>query len=185
VTLFLGLVVLVLAGAIVVLFAMLGELSSRVPGPADEEARRRLEAIEEARTGHRPDRWPPQLASLAEQEFSLLFVLSSSCSSCRRIAGQMSRMLDQGPVNFAVVVACPSRERGEQFAAAQGIDRLVVHIDENGAWSTGEFGIDTSPAALVFHRGRLQSALLFWDLPAVLSAVGALGSARQEQEEVV
>jgi hypothetical protein len=185
VTLFLSLVVLVLAGAIVVLFAMMGELTSRLPGQSGEDARRRLEAIDGARTGHRPDDWPPELVPVAEQDFSLLFVLSSSCSSCRQVAGQMSRMLDRGPVSFAVIVACPSRERGEQFAAGQGIDRAVVYIDESGAWSTAEFGIDTSPAALLLRHGRLQSALLFWDLPAVLNAVGALGAAREEQEEVV
>ncbi len=178
--LFLSLVVLILTGAVVVLFAMLGELSSRVPA-ADEDARRRLEAIETARTGRRPDYWPAELAHVAEQEYALVLVLSSSCSSCEQIAGQVSRLLDRGPANVAVVVACGDRSRGEQFARTHGIDRGVVYIDVEGAWSTGEFGVDTSPAALLIRDGRLQSALLFWDLPAVLAAVGAMSVPDKEE----
>lgn len=177
--LFLSLVVLVLAAAIVVLFAMLGELSSRVPESSDE-ARRRLESIDTARTGHRAERWPAELAHIAEQEYALVLVLSSSCSSCEQIAGQVRTMLDRGPANLAVVVACPARERGEHFAAVHGIDRGVLYVDEDGDWVKGEFAVDTSPAALLFRNGTLQSALLFWDLPAVLNAVGSLSTSDRE-----
>jgi hypothetical protein len=179
VILFLSVVVLVLAGAVVLLFAMLGELSSRMPA-SDADVRRRVEAIEAARTGHRPDDWPAELAHIAEQEYSLLLVLSSTCSSCEQVAGQVSKMLDRGPANLAVVVACPARERGEHFAGVHGIDRGVLYIDEDGAWSKRELGIDTSPAAVLFRSGRLQSGLLFWDLPAVLNAVGSMSTSDQE-----
>jgi hypothetical protein len=179
VILFLSIVVFLLAGAVVVLFAMLGELSSRVPS-SDDDARRRLESIDTARTGHHASHWPAELAHVAEQEYALVLVLSSSCSSCEQIAGQVRTMLDRGPANLAVVVACPARERGEHFAAVHGIDRGVLYIDEAGAWVKGEFAVDTSPAALLFRNGTLQSALLFWDLPAVLNAVGSLSTADQE-----
>lgn len=176
---FLSIVVLLLAGAIVLLFAMLGELSSRVPA-SDQDASRRLESIDTARTDHRPDNWPAELAHVGEQEYSLVLILSSSCSSCEQIAGQVSKVLDRGPANLAVVVACPSRERGEHFAGVHGIDRGVLYIDEEGAWSKSELGVDTSPAAVLFRTGRLQSALLFWDLPAVLNAVGSISTSDQE-----
>jgi hypothetical protein len=34
-----------------------------------------------------------------------------------------------------------------------------------------EFGVRVSPAALVFHAGRLQSAFIFQDLNALRAAV--------------
>jgi hypothetical protein len=179
VILFLSVVVLVLASAIVLLFAMLGELSSRVPA-SDEDGRRRLEPVDKARTGHRPETWPAELAHIDEQEYSLMLVLSSTCSSCEQIAGQVSKMFDRGPANLAVVVACPARERGEHFAGVHGIDRGALYIDEDGVWSKRELGVDTSPAAVLFRNGRLQSALLFWDLPTVLNAVGSMSTSDQE-----
>ncbi|MBE1492783.1 hypothetical protein [Plantactinospora soyae] len=177
--LFLSIVVLILAGAIVMVFAMLGELSSRVPA-SNEESLRRIEAIDTARTGHSPSHWPAELAHVAEQEYSLVLILSSTCVSCEKIAGQVSKMLDRGPANLGLVVACPARERGEHFAATHGIDRGTLYIDEDGAWTKGEFSVETSPAALLFRNGRLQSALLFWDLPAVLTAVGSMSANDQE-----
>ena len=176
--LFLSIVVFVLAGAIVLLFAMLGELASRIPG--SDQGRRRIEPIDTARTGHRPETWPAELADLPEQEYALLLVLSSTCASCEQVAGQVSRMLDRGPANVAVAVACPARERGEHFSAVHGLDRGPVYVDEEGAWSKRELGIDTSPAAVLLRHGRLQSALLFWDLPTVLNAVGSMSTSDQE-----
>ncbi|MET7401638.1 hypothetical protein ABZS66_49980 [Dactylosporangium sp. NPDC005572] len=178
--LFLSVVVFLLAAAVVVVFAMLGELASRVPAP-DDDGRRRIESIDTAKAGHRPSYWPAALAHVADQEYALVLVLSSTCSSCETIAGQVRTMLDRGPANLAVIVACPARERGEHFAAVHGIDRHdALFVDEDGAWVKREFAVDTSPAALLFRNGTLQSALLFWDLPAVLNAVGSLSTADQE-----
>jgi hypothetical protein len=175
VILFLSVVVLVLVGAVVMILAMLGELSSRVPAPEGAQ-NNRVEPVETARAGHGPDSWPTELAGVADHEYCLLLVLSASCSSCATVADQFSTMLGHGQANVGIVVVCPVRERGEHFAAAHGIDRTTVFYDKGGAWSRTELGIDTSPTAVLFHNGRVRSAMYFWDLPTVFRAVGSLNA---------
>ncbi|MEV4756497.1 hypothetical protein AB0J86_15480 [Micromonospora sp. NPDC049559] len=177
-TVFFGLVLLVLACAVVLLFAMLGELASRVP-TQDQTPSKQVEPIENAKLGAEPLEWPAELAHVPARDASVVLVLSSSCASCEKIAAQVPAALDRG-VDLTVVVSCGIRERGEDFAKRHGFHRTHTYIDHGGTWSTQKFGVDSSPAALLFRRGRLQTALLFWDLDSVLAAVGRVDNEIQE-----
>jgi hypothetical protein len=175
VEIFFGLVLLLIAGAVVLLFAMLGELSSRLPtertAPQTAPRTGEIRPLEEALVGTRPNVWPSSLPPLAEEEDSprtLLLVLSTVCSTCSSVAKQVAAELDQGGGgDLAIVVSTGDRGRAERFVDDYGLRRLPLHIDENGAWVAGEFGVRMSPTALIFRQGKLDSAVIFDDVNAV------------------
>ncbi len=165
-----GFVLLLLTGAVVVLFAMLGELSSRVTpgsGGSPEDVRPLLDVP----VGRAPERWPGPLAELAGAEQAVALVLSTACTSCAKVAGQLR---DQPELvagqHIGVVISTADRQRGDEFVAQHGLARLPSYVDEQGEWVVREFGINTSPSALVFQRGRLVSAFVFTDAAALRAA---------------
>lgn len=166
-----GFGLLILAGAVVILFAMLGELNARTGGLDDAGAAgsggRTVRLLEGARIGAQPQQWPVSLAGVSNAAFQVVLVLSTSCNSCEQAAGQLGGVAD--PQDFALLISTNDRARGEDFIARHELSRLPHHIDVGGEWVTGELDVNISPAALVFQDGRLVSALLFNDM-AVLSA---------------
>ncbi|MFC0503432.1 hypothetical protein [Micromonospora costi] len=162
-----GFALLVLAGAVVVLFAMLGQLSERSGVTPAQGSGVRL--LEEARVGRAPDAWPAALAAFADGPLRIVLVLSTACNSCRTVAGQLAERTDVADV--AVVVSTADAPVGAEFVAANGLTRLPHHVDESGAWVSSQFGISVSPAALVFRDGVLISALAFTDFTALRSTV--------------
>lgn len=160
---------LILAAAVVILFAMLAELATRVPERSTPARDPRVRPLEEARLGRAPDVWP---AALPDVDRATLLVLSTACSSCRDVAGQLT--VDPGHTDWAdvaVVVSSASRQNGEEFVSQLGLDGFPVYVDEGGEWVTAEFGVQTSPGALVFRAGRLISAHVFNDVTALRSAL--------------
>ncbi|HEY7200910.1 MAG TPA: hypothetical protein VIC57_11880 [Candidatus Dormibacteraeota bacterium] len=159
---------LVLTGAVVLLFAMMGELASRVPPPEGDRPDQRVIPLNEALVGNAPDAWPSSLAHLSSASDGLLIVLSTVCNSCRRVAGQLSPELGaDGARPFAVLISCPGRDRGEDFAQRHALGRFPYFVDEHGDWVTRAFGVLSSPSALFLREGRLESALQFQDLTAL------------------
>ncbi|WP_433467846.1 hypothetical protein [Spirillospora sp. CA-128828] len=173
---FFGAVLLILAGAVVLLFAMLGELTSRLPTERETAAARDPEVwpLEDARLGAEPGRWPAELAGRAADldAAQTLLVLSTACSTCKDVAQQLSDELDRGAGNdMAVVVSTAEQARGERFVQQYGLQRLTHYVDEGGDWVAGEFNVRMSPTALVMRGGRLESALVFQDVEAVRTKV--------------
>jgi hypothetical protein len=165
----LAVALLVLSAAIVVLFAMLGELASRLPAPGDQQRDTAVRPLEQARLGHVADSWPAVLAARhGIGQPSVLLVLSSACSSCADIAGQLTEDPGFGDwAEMAVVISTASRESGEHFVAQHGLNRFPHYIDEGGEWVSGEFGVRLSPSALVFAAGQLSAAYTFRDVAAL------------------
>ncbi|WP_433477717.1 hypothetical protein ACQPZP_12055 [Spirillospora sp. CA-142024] len=173
---FFGAVLLILAGAVVLLFAMLGELTSRLPTERETAAARDPEVwpLEDARLGAEPGRWPAELAGRAADldAAQTLLVLSTACSTCKDVAQQLSDELDRGAgTDMAVVVSTAEQARGERFVRQYGLQRLTHYVDEGGDWVAGEFNVRMSPTALVMRGGRLESALVFQDVEAVRTKV--------------
>jgi hypothetical protein len=177
---FFGAVLLLLVAAVVLLFAMLGELTSRLPTEREAAAARDPEiwALEDARLGVEPSRWPAGLAGLSAAEAPdpdaarPVLVLSTACSTCKDVAAQLSDELDQGAeADMAVIVSTAERERGERFVEQYGLQRLPHYVDEGGAWVADEFDVRMSPTALVMRGGRLESALVFQDVQALRTKV--------------
>jgi hypothetical protein len=164
----LALVVLILAAAVVLLFAMLGELASRVSGTENRRPSQDVRPVPEARVGAEPTRWPAELAGYATADRALVVVLSTACGTCEAVAAQL---VDAAAGDMAIVVSCASRESGEIFVERHKLTFLPHYVDVNGDWVQGETGVAVSPSGLAFHRGRLDSALTFADLSAWRSVV--------------
>lgn len=173
-----GFALLVLAAAVVMLFAMFAELAARIPAGSTARRNTTVRPLEEARLGHSPDVWP---AGLRTGERSVLLVLSTICSSCDDVARQL--VSDPGHSDWSevsVVVSTGGRIKGEEFITHHGLERFPHIIDEGGAWTTGEFGVQSSPTALVLRDRRLESAYEFNDVAALRSAIDR----QKEKEEV-
>ncbi|MFG3705348.1 hypothetical protein ACGF7U_11535 [Micromonospora sp. NPDC047670] len=168
-----GFGLLVVAGAVVVLFAMLGELYARSGGmdgagaPGGGSGTVRL--LDGARIGSRPEHWPAGLAEVADADLRVVLVFSTSCNSCEKAAGEIGDLADTR--DFAVLISTITEERGEDFMNRHELSAMPHHIDVGGEWVAGELGVMTSPSALVFRHGRLVSALLFTDMAALSAAV--------------
>jgi hypothetical protein len=170
----LGVAVFVLAVAVVGLFAMMGELSSRVPEPEGPPDRRRpvhpstLEItpapipIPEALLDTSPAQWPAELAVVRDAEVAHVLVFGSTCVTCGRIANGETGPLDVLPSPTAVVVSCPLPKDGTEFLAKHPAVTGYPHlIDVGGTWLTSNFEVGISPSVLIFERGRLRSAHTF------------------------
>jgi hypothetical protein len=158
--------VLVLATAIALLFAMVGELASRVPEFSRAINRDQLRPVEGAKIGHVPASWPAPLGRLANDDNALLLVLSSACASCEEVGRQLH---NEAPnTGLAIVISCGSRETGEAFVTRHDLRSHDHFIDVGGNWVRGEFGVMVSPAGLVLRRGRLESALIVQELKSVV-----------------
>jgi hypothetical protein len=169
----LGFVLLLLAGAVVLLFAMLGELTARLPTLDPRYSDPSVSPLEEAHVGSTPARWPQPLDDLVTGASpAVVLVLSTACASCETVGAQLSHELDrQEASRTGVLVSCPDEEAGGQLIHQYGLDRIPHHLDLGGRWISEQLGIRTSPTALVVHGGRLESALLFTQLGAVRAAI--------------
>lgn len=170
--------VLVLAIAVVILFAMLGQLAGRIPEPEPHVPS--LKPLPEIPLGGVPGEWP---SSLPGRQECTLIILSTICRSCAGIAQQLSAepgYADRPDVGL--VIATGARAGGgEEFAERHNLQRFRYFIDEHGDWISAQFDLRLSPAALVLRDGRLESAYSFNDVAALLARVG---EERQRQEEV-
>jgi hypothetical protein len=162
-TVLISLAMLAFTAALVLLYAMVGELAARVAQPAhgggDGDF---VTPLADHRPGAEPANWPAELAALQREERAVLLVLSPACTSCNRVARELSTM-DADAVGFplGVVVSSVDLPTGEEFAARHGLRRLPTLVDERGRWVTGSFGVRTSPAALVISRGVAAEAYVF------------------------
>jgi hypothetical protein len=175
----LGIAIFVMAIAVVGLFAMMGELASRVRGMGDAEvsdADHPPHALAEARVGAQSDEWPSALAAVRDAEIGHLFVFGSTCASCVRIASGETGPLALLGAPLAVVVSCPRAEDGQAFIASHPLlHEFAHHVDVGGEWVKRNFGVGISPSVLVFHHGRLRSAHTF----VAATALARLGEAER------
>jgi hypothetical protein len=129
-----GGVLLAVIAALVLLFAMLGELATRTP--ADQQTVRGLDVrpIEEARLGVEPQAWPAPLAGISDTAGqTIVLVLSTVCSTCNDVAGQVAAERNVGlGDDLAIVVSTGDLERAEAFLDTYGIGGSRHHIDVSG-----------------------------------------------------
>jgi hypothetical protein len=167
-----GVALLVLATAVVVLFAMLGELATRVDAQPTARRDPSIRPVPDARLGTVPAHWPDELRPAGGSGLVVLIVLSSSCGTCIDIAQQLTH--DPGHADWddmRVVVSTLSRSTGEDFVAQNGLAGFPLYIDAGGDWLTGELGVRMSPCALVFGGGQLQAAYMFSDVSALRAKI--------------
>lgn len=162
-TVLICLALLVFTAALVLLYAMVGELAARVPRAAHDDGDGDfVTPLTDLRAGAAPASWPAELAALQGEERAVLLVLSPACSSCNRVARELAATdADAFGLPLGVVVSSGDLRTGEEFAARHGLRRMPCLVDERGAWVTGSFGVRTSPAALVLARGVAAEAYVF------------------------
>lgn len=171
-TVVLSLVLLVVVACVVLLFAMMGQLAARLPFSVSDEAQ--LMPLEDVqRLGEEPHGWPGDLSGLAEATRSpLVLVLSSSCASCSAVADELAGKSGSTLVReTGVVVSCGDAAVGRAFADRHGLWEFPCYIDAGGSWALANFGVQTSPTALIFDDHRLTRALVFTNFEALLSDV--------------
>jgi hypothetical protein len=162
-----GFVLLIIVVSNIVLFAMMAELSSRVPAQAASATWARPD--EAIRLGVTPATWPPGLVRQRDKDRGLVLVLSPVCESCRSIAAQLAADDDGEWRDASLLVSASNEPRGTAFINEYRLGRFASHVDANGQWVSESFGVATSPTALVFSQGRLQEAYSFNDLHALRS----------------
>jgi hypothetical protein len=175
VTIIIGIVLLLVVIAIVVLFAMFGELASRVPKPVQPD--QAVHAYSKARIDAQPALWPDPMQDFdiaTRTDERVILVLSSSCTSCMAVADQvhaMQRTNEQALDRFVVLVSCDTLERGQAFLNQHALLAVHHYIDVGGTWVRENFNVSISPSALVIANGVLASALTFQDLTVLLEAL--------------
>src|SRR5262245_25011755 len=126
----LGAVAVVLAAGMVVLFAMLGELSARVGPAAPGAGAGTVQLLTEAAVGHAPDRWPLGIAAQADADLAIVLVLSTTCTSCGQVATQLRDHPELAdPAAWGVLVASEDPAHAEAFLARYALDRLPHDVD--------------------------------------------------------
>lgn len=167
----LAIALLLLTTAVVVLYAMMGELASRLPA---EEARAAtwFRPLAGFRAGYSAAVWPDGLFPLARMTDAVVLVLSPVCSTCNKVAAELARLPD-GALGESVglVVSAGDREVGEGFVETHALSRIPHFVDEGGAWTTGNFDVNMSPAALLFKKGVLTAAYTFGAVEAIRTMV--------------
>lgn len=167
----LGAGLLLLAVAVVLLFAMMGEVSARVPASAGNE--NHVTPLETFYPGAAPTQWPGGLSELPVRERVVLLVLSPVCKTCSTVAATL-RDLFESPSGreYGLVVSCSTYESGQEFLQRHSLLQAPHFVDEGGAWSGGTFGVNLSPSALVLEAGVLTDAVAFTETQSLLDHVG-------------
>lgn len=167
--------ILVVAGALVVVFAMVGELAVRIgstkglhgdPGPAQPRF--------DLPIGRATDTWPSTLAPLAELPTSMLLVLSTICSSCASVASELREYQDEQDQMDAIGIDISTGDvsHGIEFVQEYQLADLHHYVDQMGSWVRREFGVTTSPTALVFRQGVLVGGFDFMSISQLRATVG-------------
>jgi hypothetical protein len=181
-----GVALLVLSGAVVLLFAMFGELASRVGDPEENGRWTGTRSLDEAHLGAEPSRWPEELSAVGAAPEGLLLVLSPTCGSCQEVARQL--VTEGGPSRvrpFALAVSCSAAEVGRAFIEEQSLERYPYFIDATGEWVRTELGVHSSPVGLFFAGGRLVAAHVFGDVNALNAlAESVFAQPEQQRQEV-
>lgn len=143
--------------AIVALFAMMGELASKVEafrGGSYPEMTDWADSLDGISFDGAPTWWPEPLAYLKDAPYGVVVVLSSSCRSCSYFADGELGQLD--PLNPAFVLSCPSADRGRAFLEHHSnlASQTALFIDDGGNWSREQLGLDVSPSAVLVERGE-------------------------------
>ncbi|NNG41314.1 hypothetical protein HJ588_18815 [Flexivirga sp. ID2601S] len=163
--------VFILAIAVTLLFAMIGELSSRESGPsAATESSDWVEPIPDFRRDLTDIGWPPELRDTATT--GLIIVLSSICSTCSAVARSLNDdahfVADN---NVHIVVSTATSSIGQDFIDAYNLSNLRPYLDVGGNWVVGSLGINSSPSAVYIQDGLVRSAYNFGSIDALESRI--------------
>lgn len=160
-----------LAVAVCVLYAMVGELASRVLRP--DELRRPVQALETKpidgiSLGAAVPAVPAVLGSPDDRQVAAptdfgLVVLTTICTSCRAFASAFGRSptARRLPEPLFVLVSAPTPADAQRFAVETGlrdVPDLTVLFDELGRWCHRSIGLNVAPSFIRVVDGRIAGA---------------------------
>lgn len=166
-------ILLVAVCAIVVLFAMVGELASRLESSVTKASV--LSAKPDLYVGASPVRWPEDLGLIGSASASVLVVLSTICASCEIVANRIGQMvLTYDGAFIGVALSTGDAERARQFRIEHGLDTFPCYTDVNGDWVRTSFNVRSSPTLLVFNRGILSGGFDLMDASQIAEALDTI-----------
>lgn len=145
--------------ALLGLFAMMGELSSKVDaisssGGGNESVHSSWGfELEDWTSPRQPVDLPQELSSLEGQAASIILVLSTTCASCSTLVDQglsaLHRPAAKG-LGVGIALATQGRSSAALWLADHEalIDQFPLFVDETGSWSRQYLGVDMSPSAV-------------------------------------
>lgn len=161
--------------AVVILFAMLGELNARISESSAGGGTRRPESVQplpDAKLGATVIEFPDGLA----RPPGVLLVLSTTCGACQELAPEARGFFASSGVELVgVVVSCASAASGREFVAQYGLADLPGYVDVSGQFSMSALGVGMSPAAVALSpEGVVRSAVVFSSFNALSSWIASL-----------
>ncbi|MEU1006174.1 hypothetical protein [Streptomyces tibetensis] len=164
-TVLISVALLVLTVAVALLFAMMGELSSRVPDPGEEQS---VVPLRDATLGVAPADWPDALGAHMDRGRRVLLVLSPVCATCSKVGEELSHLAtEELGDQYRLIVSSGSAEAGAEFVSRHALQKIPHYVDEGGTWTVGSLGVNSSPSALVFEEGVLTDAYTFGTFRAI------------------
>ncbi len=159
-------VLLILAAAVGVLFAMSAELSRRVGNgvAAAAEPARYVRPLGRSTVYLRDGvAWPAPLADLPARPDFLLLVLSTSCNSCATIMDQLGKdnWADRSDGRLGVLLSTADPQVAEEFVEKYHLANFPLYVDYGGDWVTAALGLSLSPVGVVFRHGELAESYVF------------------------
>lgn len=147
---FIGCALLLLAFAVVVLFAMIGSLASKLPeyGTA---------ALPEIALGARPESIDFDAMAISP-DHRFLLVLSTLCSTCRKILTEISE--SSGVLNgeIAIILIAGNLGEGNEVLDDAGLAGYPAYVDLEGDWTKSNLGLAQSPSLVVISNGHADAA---------------------------
>ncbi len=161
-----GFLLLILAAAVGVLFAMCAELSRRIASggaPGDSAVAGYVRPVDRPNVFLRPDvSWPREFDELRSHDAFLLLVLSTACTTCNIVGKEVgSEWVTRPAGRLGIIISTPDIARGEEFVAQYQLNNVPHLIDEDGSWTNKAFGLSLSPVGLILLGNNLLSSYVF------------------------
>ncbi|WP_163509071.1 hypothetical protein [Fodinicola acaciae] len=184
--------VAVLAVAVCVLFAMVGELATRVLAPSELQrggAAAETAVIDGVSIGTEVSALPPTVggppADVEAPTDAGVLVLSTICTSCDAFARTLARSAkaEKLPGPLSVVISAPTAETAERFLSETGLKHvrtIAARFDQRGQWCREVLGVNTSPAFVRIVGGRVAKG---WSLSAFTAIPALWEQARTEASQ--
>lgn len=155
--------ILLLAVSVIVLFAMLGELASRLQSTSASRdlSYQPLELADTTIPGEFPSPLPSGLDTVV--------ALSSACLSCRALLRDAKDLFDALGSKGGVILACRSEEDGKGFLTQAGVSaarRSLIALDPGGEWLRHHLELDVSPS-VIFLSGADPRGFAFGSVQAL------------------
>lgn len=159
-------VLLILAAAVGLLFAMCAELSQRVGagGTAAAPEARYVRPLGRPNVYVRDTvAWPAPLAEVRARGDFMIIVLSTSCQTCHTIGEQLGTdgWPERTSDELALVLSTPDPYLAEEFVDKNKLQGVRRFVDTGGDWTEAELGLTMSPVGLIFRQGELMESYVF------------------------